>query len=181
MPHIDRDNSETAGTLRTADRQTPSSLQEKLVGSWTLVSWVQTDIATGEEFLPMGDSPQGFLLYTHDGYMSAQLSTPDRADFADGDMNQGTPEEYIAAAKSYLAYSGPYRIDEKRHAVEHGMAISLFPNWTGDRQLRIVDLDGNVLRLNADNPIMYDGRLKNTTVTWRRAAVDDSHPADVDA
>jgi hypothetical protein len=147
-----------------------ASLREALIGSWALVSWVQTDITTGEEALPIGPCPQGFLLYTDDGYMSAQLATPDRATFAGGDMNRGTPEEYIAAGKSYLAYSGPYRVDEARHAVEHGMAISLFPNWTGDRQLRIVELDGDELRLKADGPIMYDGSLKNTTVTWRRAA-----------
>jgi hypothetical protein len=161
---------EGAGTSGPADREPLSSLREALVGSWTLVSWVQTDIMTGEEFRPMGDSPLGFLLYTHDGYMSAQLATPDRANFADGDMNGGTPDDYIAAGKSYLAYSGPYRVDEERRAVEHGMAISLFPNWTGDRQLRIAELDGDELRLNADSPIMYDGSLKNTTVTWRRAA-----------
>jgi hypothetical protein len=150
----------------------PTSLREELVGAWTLVSWVQTDITTGEEFLPMGDSPLGFILYTHDGYMSAQLATPDRAKFADGDMNRGTLEEYTVAGKSYLAYSGPYHVDEARRTVEHGMAISLFPNWTGDRQLRIVELDGDELRLNADGPIMYDGSLKDTTVTWRRAVTN---------
>jgi lipocalin-like protein len=147
-----------------------ASLREALTGAWALVSWVQTDIETGEEFLPIGPCPEGFLLYTDDGYMSAQLATPDRAEFADGDMNRGTPGEYIAAGKSYLAYSGPYHVDEERRTVKHGMAISLFPNWTGDRQLRIVELDGDELRLKADAPIMYDGRLKDTTVTWRRAA-----------
>jgi hypothetical protein len=169
MPENEQDIPVGAGTSGPADREPSSSLREALVGAWTLVSWVQTDVTTGEEFLPMGDSPVGFILYTHDGYMSAQLTTPDRANFADGDMNRGTPDEYIAAGKSYLAYSGPYRVDEARGAVEHGMAISLFPNWTGDRQLRIIDLDGDELRLNADGPIMYNGSWKNTTVTWRRA------------
>jgi Lipocalin-like domain len=153
----------------SSDRQPLRSLREALVGSWTLVSWVQTDIETGEEFLPVGESPVGYLLYTPDGYMSAQIATPGRDDFADGDMSRGTPDEYMAAGRSYLAYSGPYYVDEARAAVEHGMTISLFPNWTGDRQLRLVDLDGDVLRLNAGNPIMYNGRSVDTTVTWHRA------------
>lgn len=169
MSFIGQGAARLAHTDGTGEGKQRSPLREALVGAWVLVSWVQTDLTTGEEYLPMGEFPQGFLLYTHDGYMSAQLTTSDRAGFADGDMNRGTPEEYIAAGKSYMAYSGPYRIDEERHGVEHGMAISLFPNWTGDRQLRIVELDGDELRLHADGPIMYDGSLKNTTVTWRRA------------
>lgn len=153
-----------------ASREPTSSLREVLVGAWALVSCVETDVMTGEVFLPMGDAPRGFILYTPDGYMSAQLSSPDRANFADDDMYKGLADEYTAAGKSYLAYSGPYHVDEAQRTVEHGMAISLFPNWTGDRQLRIVELDGDILRLHTDGPSMFNGSLKNATVTWRRAA-----------
>ena len=55
-------------------------------------------------------------------------------------MYRGTAEEYVAAGLSYLAYSGPYRVDEARRTVEHGMAASLF-----QRQLRIPELDGDIL------------------------------------
>jgi Lipocalin-like domain len=88
------------------------SLRETLIGAWQLVACVETDVETGEIFLPMGPHPQGFILYTPDGYMSAQLSSPDRADFASGDMYRGTPEDYVAAGTSYLAYSGRYRVDD---------------------------------------------------------------------
>ena len=66
------------------------SLREALIGAWQLVACVETDVETGEIFLPMGPHPEGFILYTPDGYMSAQLSSPDRADFAGGDMYRGT-------------------------------------------------------------------------------------------
>ena len=65
------------------------SLRDALIGAWRLVSCVETDVKTGEVFLPMGEHPQGFILYTPDGYMSAQLSAPDRAGFASGDMYRG--------------------------------------------------------------------------------------------
>jgi Lipocalin-like domain len=107
------------------------SLREALVGAWQFVSCVETDAETGEIFLPMGPHPLGFILYTPDGYMSAQLSGTDRANFARDDMYGGTPEEYVAAGISYLAYSGPYRVDEASRTVEHGMDVSLFPNWQG--------------------------------------------------
>ena len=85
------------------------SLREALIGAWQLVACVETDVETGEIFLPMGPHPAGFILYTPDGYMSAQLSSPDRADFASDDMYRGTPEDSVAAGTSYLAYSGPAR------------------------------------------------------------------------
>jgi hypothetical protein len=77
--------------------------------------------------------------------MSAQLSASDRRDFASGDMYRGVPDDYVAAGVSYLAYSGPYYVDEARRTVEHEMAVSLFPNWKGHRQLRIPELDGDTL------------------------------------
>ncbi len=38
-------------------------LRDALIGAWQLVSCVETDVATGEVFLPMGEHPQGFILY----------------------------------------------------------------------------------------------------------------------
>jgi hypothetical protein len=145
------------------------SLREALIGAWRLVSCVEADVETGEIFLPMGPNPAGFILYTPDGYMSAQLSSPDRADFAGGDMYRGEPEDYVAAGVSYLAYSGPYRVDETQRTVEHGMAVSLFPNWQGQRQLRIPELDGDTLVLVTDRPSLFAGSLKTARITWRRA------------
>jgi hypothetical protein len=131
---------------------------------------VETDVATGEVFLPMGEQPQGFILYTPDGYMSAQLSASDRPDFAGGDMYRGTPEDYVASGISYLAYSGPYHVDKAHGAVEHEMAVSLFPNWKGQRQVRIAELDGDQLMLATDRPSLFAGSLKTARITWRRAA-----------
>jgi hypothetical protein len=144
-------------------------LRDALIGAWQLVSCVETDVATGEVFLPMGEHPQGFILYTPDGYMSAQLSASDRRDFASGDMYRGVPDDYVAAGVSYLAYSGPYYVDEARRTVEHEMAVSFFPNWKGQRQLRIPQLDGDRLVLATDRPSLFDGSLKTARITWRRA------------
>jgi hypothetical protein len=57
------------------DRGGPvGSLREALIGAWQLVSCVETDVETGEIFLPMSPHPTGFILYTPDGDMSARLS-----------------------------------------------------------------------------------------------------------
>jgi len=145
------------------------SLRETLIGAWRLVSSVETDIKTGAVDRPLGDKPEGLILYTPDGYMSAQLSAADRPNFESGDMYRGKPEEYVTAGLSYLAYSGPYYVDEANRIVEHEMFVSLFPNWKGQRQVRIVKLDEKELHLSPDRPLMFNGSLKMATIIWRRA------------
>jgi Lipocalin-like domain len=66
------------------------SLREQLVGAWTLTSCVLRDITTGAEDRPFGERPLGLILYTPDGYMSAQLQRPERPLFADGDLAHAT-------------------------------------------------------------------------------------------
>lgn len=46
--------------------------------------------------------------------MSAQLSTADRPDFGSGDWFAGTADDYAAEATSYIAYSGPFHVDEEK-------------------------------------------------------------------
>jgi hypothetical protein len=102
--------------------------------------------------------------------MSAQLSAPDRAGFASGDMYRGAPDDYVAAGISYLAYSAPYHVERARGVLEHKMAVSLYPNWKGERQVRIAKLDGDQLVLATDRPRLFAGSLKTARITWRRAA-----------
>jgi hypothetical protein len=159
----------TGVTSAVAGVASSRSLRESLIGAWRLVSSVETDVKTGALDHPLGDKPEGLILYTPDGYMSAQLSAADRPSFEIGDMYNGKPEEYVAAGRSYLAYSGPYYVDEANKIVEHKMFVSLFPNWKGQRQARIVSLDDKELHLIPNRPLMFNGSLKMATIIWRRA------------
>jgi Lipocalin-like domain len=49
------------------------------------------------------------------------------------------------------------------------MAVSFFPNWLGQRQVRLVVVDGKRLQLSTDGPQRFNGVLKTATLTWRRA------------
>ncbi len=144
-------------------------LREQLVGAWSLSSFVERDIETGVENHPFGERPLGLILYTPDGYMSAQLQRADRHAFADGDLLRATPEEYAAAGSSYVAYSGRFFVDEAKRSLSHEMAVSFFPNWLGQRQVRLVAVDGDRLQLSTDGPQRFNGALKTATLTWRRA------------
>jgi len=76
--------------------------------------------------------------------MSAQLARPDRGRFVSGDWFNGTDEEYRAEASSYIAYTGPFHVDEEKKTLTHSMFVSLFPDWTGQTQPRVVQLEGTV-------------------------------------
>jgi hypothetical protein len=136
------------------------SLREQLVGTWSLSSFVERDIETGVENHPFGKRPLGLILYTPDGYVSAQLQRPERPPFADGDILRATPEEYAAAGSSYIAYSGRFFVDEDKKSLSHEMAVSLFPNWFRQRQVRLVEVNGETLRLSTDGPQRFNGALK---------------------
>jgi len=49
--------------------------------------------------------------------MSAQLQGPARAPFEEGDLLRGSPEEYVAAGSSYIAYSGRFFVDEVKRSL----------------------------------------------------------------
>ena len=115
--------------------------RDELIGAWKLESYVQEDVETGEIEHPMGENPQGLILYTRDGYMSAQVGRGGRPHFVDSDPYGGTAEEYAAAGATYIAYSGPFHFDEERQLLEHDMFVSFFPNWQGQRQLRVAAFD----------------------------------------
>jgi hypothetical protein len=104
-------------------------------------------------FEPLGHEPRGLIIYTPDGYMSAQLSKPDRPKFASGDWCAGTADDYVAEATSYIAYSGRFDVDDEQQTLTHSMFVSLFPNWTGQTQPRQVKLEGNELHLGTASPI----------------------------
>ena len=73
----------------------------------------------------------GIIMYTPDGYMSAQLSKPDRKPFASGDWFEGTDEDYREEASTYIAYTGEIHVDEATQKLTHSMYIPVFPNWIG--------------------------------------------------
>jgi hypothetical protein len=142
------------------------SLRSRLIGAWELVNFVVRDVATNAEGRPWREHPLGLILYTHDGYVSAQLQRPGRGPFVSDDPFSATAVEYAAAGSSCIAYSGRFFVDEVGQSVSHEMAVSFFPNWLGQRQRRKVKIVGEFLQLTVDRP---NGESKIFTLTWRRA------------
>lgn len=147
-----------------------SSLRQQLIGAWKLVSYVEQPLDGSAPVYPFSENPRGIIMYTPDGFMSAQLCHPDREPFASGDWFNGAPEEYEAEASTYVAYTGPFSVDEEKQTLTHSMFISLFPNWIGQTQPRVVSIDGDFLNLSTASPIQSAGKTVNSRLRWKRAS-----------
>ncbi len=118
-----------------------------LVGAWNLVSWVVTS-PSGEVSYPYGQSPEGQIIYTDNGQMSAQLMHPGAAL---PDLAELSPEEAMGrVGRTFFAYHGTYSVDESAQTVTHHVLGSLAPTWVGTDQRREFEfLDSDRLRLTA--------------------------------
>jgi hypothetical protein len=132
-------------------------IRERLVGCWRLVGFTVTAAEEGETDRPLGEDPLGTILYTPDGYMSAQLARSGPYE------NDQQPDAY------YIAYSGPFDVDEQALTVAHHVEVSVIPNWLGTTQIRRVQFrEPSTLVLSATEPGPDDGVMTTTTVTWSR-------------
>jgi hypothetical protein len=148
---------------------TPSGeeLRTILIGAWELVSYVERPTDGSEDRYPLGREPKGLIMYTPDGFMSAQLMNPKRTPVASGDWFEMTDAETREEAINYIAYSGPFAIEGGE--LTHSMSVSLFPNWIGQTQPRVVETDGKTLHLSTAIPIMSGGVEVNSCLSWKRA------------
>lgn len=135
------------------------TLFEKLVGTWTLVELIEVPVNGGESTHPMGEHPKGLIIYNPDGYMSAQIMDTHRENFHQEHWTNATQE-----GSTYLAYSGPFKTDDEKQLVSHTMYISLFPNWTGQTQNRIVIFKD----IESEKPFTSNSRLVIHKLTWKR-------------
>jgi hypothetical protein len=89
--------------------------------------------------------------------------------FASGDWFKGTPEEYGQEATTYIAYCGPFHVDEQKKTLTHSMFVSRFPNWLGQTQPRNVKIEDNTFHLSTVSPIHSGGKIVNSYLQWKRA------------
>jgi len=134
------------------------------VGTWRLISW-EDETEAGEKRSPFGPNPNGYIMYSADGYMSVVLCFADRARFAADDPFGGTPAEEVSAYESYSSYCGRYEVQADR--VIHHVELSWFPNWHGIDQIRFYRFDGNRLILTTPQ-MLINGQKRVSRLVWER-------------
>ncbi len=137
---------------------------ELLVGAYRLVA-VEHHADDGEVGYPFGPSPQGFIIYTPEGCMSAILMRANRPRFAAGDILAATDDERVAAFSSSSAYAGRYEIIDDR--IVHHLEVTTYPNWTGTDQVREFDVNETSLTLFPPRMLM-EGKMRRGRVHFER-------------
>jgi hypothetical protein len=125
-----------------------SLLRNQILGAWELVAFDARDTTTGEVRHPLGRRPRGLILYTEDGFMSAQLAA--------------------AELDEYIAYTGPFHVDDNAASVRHDVRMATFPALLAQPQWRQVAFDGGRLVLSASTTDQM-GTTTHSTLTWQRA------------
>jgi Lipocalin-like domain len=123
-------------------------IRDQLIGAWKLVSYVAKPVDGSSPFYPMGEEPMGII-----------RSLPVTCSTA-------RPRSTAKKPPLIIAYSGPFHVDEEKKTLTHSMFVSLFPNWTGQTQPRVVEIDGDILHLSTASPIKSSGKTVMSYLQW---------------
>jgi hypothetical protein len=137
---------------------------EKLVGTWTLVSASGTT-STGElSETPYGLNPTGFLTYSEDGRVTSLISYGGRKLLSLASKT----EEQAEAFKTFLAYAGRFSLNGDK--VTHHIEISSIPNYVDKDLVRIIKFRGDQITLITP-PTLVNGKIQAVELTWQRLPV----------
>jgi hypothetical protein len=137
----------------------------KLVGTWKLVSASSMAAAGGHVEAPFGVSPVGFLTYTEDGRVSAMISHGGRKPLSTVAKPPALTEEQAEAFKTFFAYAGRYRLNGEQ--VIHSVEISSIENYVNKELVRSVKFQGDQVTLSTA-PTLVNGKMQMVELVWQR-------------
>lgn len=138
---------------------------EQLYGTWRLISFTQTIVATGETIDVFGKAPQGFINYGHDGRMIVLMVKDGRP--KPSDLAAMTDRERVELFKTMVAYAGTYTVDSR--TVTHHLDVSWNQIFTGADQVRNIEFDGCKFIMSTNpQPRSQDGQIAVSVMTWTR-------------
>jgi Lipocalin-like domain len=154
--------------LLTSAARAQSSVEEvkrKIVGTWKVVS-SQTTLKNGKKsFDPvLGPHGMGFLIYSADGHMCAELMNPDRPAWKNN--RKPTDQEKLSAFDGFFAYCGRYEIDAEKHLLVHLPEISMTQDYVGTRQIRPYRFEGT--RMVLGDKAKDDPEVESWQIVWEK-------------
>jgi hypothetical protein len=139
-----------------------ASDQDRIVGTWKLVSVVYEDAQTKERTPVLGDHPRGYQIATAEGLWIAVVT-------ANGRPIPKTDEDRANALRSMIAYSGRYRVEDGKVITK--VEVAWNEAWVGGEQVRIIRFEGDDI-LHIESPPMPHPNVGNKVVrvivTWQR-------------
>ena len=142
------------------------SVQDQLVGTWTLTS-IYIEGPDGSRLDPFGANPTGILNMDGNGRISVQFIGSDLPKFVSNGRLDGTPEENKAVVQGILCYFGTYSVSDADRSLNIHIESSSFPNWKGVDQKRFVALTEDEMKWI--NPTASSGLGFTGHTVWKRA------------
>jgi Lipocalin-like domain len=133
-----------------------------LLGTWRLTSYVVTT-ANGERSTPFGEDPKGYLSYSADGRMQT-IGVASSREVLGG--ASPTDRERLALYDTMFAYAGTYSVEKGK--VIHHVDTSWNDVWTGTDQIRLFELNGNLLTLTTRILDPTSGVESHYEVVWEK-------------
>ena len=137
---------------------------DRLVGTWKLISASSTTSGGERNETPYGTSPAGLLTYAN-GRVTALISYDGRKSLSVGG---GSLEEQAEAFKTFFAYAGRYVFDGVK--VTHHVEVSSIQNYVGKDLIRNVTFRNDQMIL-VTPPTRIDGKIQTVELIWQRLAV----------
>jgi hypothetical protein len=134
---------------------------EKLVGTWKLVSASSTTSKGERNETPYGLNPAGFLTYFEDGRVTALISYGGRKPLSVG----SGAEEQAEAFRTFVAYAGRYTLSGDK--VVHHIEISSIQSYVDKDLVRNVKFEADQIKLITP-PTMVNGKIQTMELTWQR-------------
>jgi hypothetical protein len=139
--------------------------REQFVGAWKLVSAVEyMKDGSSRNYSDVGPNGKGYLIYTADGHMCAELMRGDRGQWKD--VFNPTDAEKIAAFDSFSSYCGRYEVDEEKHLMRHMPETASLPDFVRTSKQRLYVLSGETLTFAAEDT---DPGVKSYKIVWQKA------------
>jgi len=150
-----------AFSLNSAVAQT-KSLKDQLVGTWTVVSWEQTNKDGGKQ-QDFGSNPKGVASFDANGHFFVMFARPDLPKIASPDRTKVSPQEAQAINVGSIAYFGTYTLDEPSKTVSLRIESSTYPNQLGAEAKRVIkSITADELKYTNTTPVSGGGSIDTT-------------------
>ena len=139
-----------------------------LVGAWKLVSYREIPVDGSSPFEPLGPQPMGIIMYTPDGYMSAQLSKPVAHSLfrvigsTAPSRNTGSRRRPTSPTPDRSTSTRTHNPDPLDVRVTVSRLDRPNPATTGETSTEIH------FQLGTASPIRSSGQIVNSVLHWRR-------------
>lgn len=140
--------------------------QVQFVGTWKLVS-TEEKLKDGSSrpYQDVGPRGTGYLIYSADGHMCAELTGADRSKW----NVPATSAQKVAALDSFSAYCGRYEVDAVNHVMWHYPEIALDPSFVGTKHRRPYRFEGDHLIFSDKQaPDESDETVDWWKIVWER-------------